>query len=120
MRRSRRESGEGQLGCLFGIALLLLAVYVAFKVIPIKVRAADLRQTVVDEAKSAGTHKDDQIMKYILAKANDVDLPVTEDNIKIVRRANDISVDVEYTVPIQFPGYTYNWQIHHHADNPIF
>jgi len=120
MRRRRRESGEGQLGCLFGLALLLVAVFIAYKVIPVKVRAADLRQTVVDEAKSAGTHRDAQILKYILAKASDVQLPVTEDNVKIVRRANDISIDVEYVVPIEFPGYTYNWHIHHHADNPIF
>jgi hypothetical protein len=119
-RRSRRESGEGQLGCLFGVGLLLLAIFVAWKVIPVKVRAADLRQTVVDEAKSAGTHKDDQIMKYILAKASDVDLPVTEDNVKIRRRQNDITIDVDYVVAIEFPGYTYNWHINHHAENPIF
>jgi hypothetical protein len=120
MRRSRRESGEGQLGCLFGVALLLLAVFIAFKVIPVKVRAADLRQTVIDEAKSAGTHHDDQIMKYILAKAADQNLPVTEDSVKIVRRQNDISIDVNYVVPIEFPGFTYQWHINHHAENPIF
>ncbi|MGZ7030871.1 MAG: hypothetical protein ACXVIJ_02775 [Thermoanaerobaculia bacterium] len=120
MRRSRRESGEGQLGCLFGVALLLLAVFVAWKVIPVKVRAADLRQAVVDEAKSAGTHNDEQIMKYILAKAADQDLPVTEDNVKISRRQNDITIDVNYVMPIEFPGYTYNWHINHHAENPIF
>ncbi len=120
MRRGRSESGEGQLGCLFGIALLLLAIFIAWKVIPVKVRAADLRQTVMDEAKSAGTHHDDQIMKYILAKAADVNLPVTEDSVKITRRQNDITIDVNYVVPIEFPGYTYNWHINHHAENPIF
>lgn len=120
MHRSRRESGEGQLGCLFGVALLLLAVFVAWKVIPVKVRAADLRQAVIDEAKSAGTHNDEQIMKYILAKAADQDLPVTQDNVKISRRQNDITIDVNYVMPIEFPGYTYNWHINHHAENPIF
>jgi hypothetical protein len=120
MRRNRRESGEGQIGCLIGVVLLLLAVYVAWRVIPVKVRAADLRQTIVDETKSATIHSDAQIMKYILAKAADVELPVTEDNIKINRRTNDISVDVEYTVPIEFPGYTYQWHIHNRAENPIF
>lgn len=120
MRRSRREAGEGQIGCLVGVALLLLAIFIAWKVIPVKVRAADLRQTVVDEAKSAGMHNDGTITKYILAKANDVQLPVTEDNIKINRRQNDITVEVDYTVPIEFPGYTYNWHIHNEASNPIF
>ena len=120
MRRSRRESGEGQFGCLVGLALLVVAIFIAWKVIPVKVRAADLRQTVVDEAKSAGTHNDAQITKYILAKANDVQLPLTEDGIKINRRQNDITVEIDYIVPIEFPGYTYNWHIHNEASNPIF
>jgi|SRR4051794_24772759 hypothetical protein len=120
MRRNRRESGEGNIGCLFGVVLLLLAVFVAWKVIPVKVRAADLRQTVQDEMKVAGTHNDAQIMKYVLAKAADVELPVTEDNVKINRRTNDISIDVDYVVPIEFPGYTYNWHQHIYYQNPIF
>ena len=56
----------------------------------------------------------------IALQAADVDLPVTEDNVKIRRRQNDISIDVDYVVPIEFPGYTYTWHINHHAENPIF
>lgn len=118
--RNRRERGEGQAGCLVGLIVFLVAVFVAYKIIPVKVRAAELRQTVTDEAKSAGTHNDERITKAILAVAEKERLPVTEDNIKIERRANEITMDVEYVVPIEFPGYVYNMKIHHHANNPIF
>src|SRR5712691_13410399 len=101
MRKSRRERGESQFGCLIGLILLGLAIFVAYKLIPVKVKAAELRQEVVDEAKSAGTHNDDKIRANILRKAREDDLPVTEDNIKISRGNNEISVDVEYTVPIE-------------------
>jgi hypothetical protein len=120
MRLSRREKGEGQMGCLVGLIVLALGVFIAFKLIPVKVKAAELRQEVVDEAKSAGTHNDDKIRANILRKAKEDNLPVTEDNIKINRGNNEISVDVEYTVPIEFPGYTYQWHIHNSATNPIF
>ena len=120
MRRSRREAGAGQAGCLVGIIILLIAIFICYKMIPVKVKAADLRQTVVDEAKSAGTHNDDQIMKQILAKAKEHGLPITEESVTINRAANQITVDVDYTVPIVFPGYTYLWHQHHHAENPIF
>ncbi len=120
MRRNRREAGEGQGGCLFGIILLLIAIFVAYKLIPIKVKAADLRQTVEDESKSAGTHNDDRIRKAILDSAQEEGLPVTEDNIKVERTANLIRVDVDYIVPVAFPGYVYQWHFHHHAENPIF
>ena len=121
MRRwSRRESGEGQFGCLVGLILLVAAVFIAFKIIPIKANMADLRQTCIDEGKSAGQHNDAAILKRILAKADEVHLPVTEDNVTISRQSNEITIDVDYTVPVQFPGYTYQWHAHHHVQNPIF
>jgi hypothetical protein len=120
MRRSRREAGEGQVGCLVGLVILFIAIFIAYKMVPVKVKSADLRQTVVDEAKSAGSHSDDQIRKQILLKAQDSNLPVTDDSITIERTGNLIRVDVDYTVPIVFPGYTMQWHQHHHAENPIF
>jgi hypothetical protein len=120
MRLRRRERGEGQLGCLVGLIVLAIAIFVAWKMIPVKVRAAELRATVVDEAKSAGTHNDGKIRDIILNKALEKQLPVTEENIKIKRGGGNISVDVEYVVPIEFPGFTYKWHQHHHAENPIF
>ena len=120
MRRNRSERGEGQLGCVFGLALLVVAVFIAYKMITIKVRAAEVRAEVVDEAKSAGMRGDKQIIETIVRKAAEVNLPVTAQNITIRRHANEIDVDVKYVVPVEFPGYTYMWKFHHHASNPIF
>jgi hypothetical protein len=120
MSRKQRERGEGQLGCLVGLVLLVIAAVIAYRLIPVKVRTADLRETVVDEAKSAGQHNDNQILGAILNKAKLDELPVLEENVKIVRTSNYIRVDVDYTVPVQFPGYVYNWHFHHHAENPVF
>ncbi len=120
MSRNRRERGEGQFGCLVGLVLLLIAGLVAYKLIPVKVRTADLRETVVDESKSAGRHNDRAIMGNILAKAKQLDLPVDEGNVKISRANSYIRIDVNYTVPVQFPGYVFNWDFQHHAENPIF
>jgi hypothetical protein len=120
MRRNRGERGEGQFGCVVGLLLLLAGIFVAYKMIPIKVRAAELRQEVVDEAKSAGMRNDKQIIGSILKKAQEVNLPVTEENIVVSRGANSINVDVQYVVPLEFPGFTYKWKFHHVADNPIF
>jgi hypothetical protein len=120
MRTRRHERGEGNLGCIFGLILLGLAIFVAWKMIPVKVRAADLRQTVVDEAKSAGSHTDERIRAAILNKAQELQLPVADDSIKISRAQSEITVDVDYVIPIEFPGYIYQWHINNHAQNPIF
>ena len=34
MRRNRRELGEGQFGCLVGVILLLIGVFIAFTLSP--------------------------------------------------------------------------------------
>ena len=120
MRRNRRERGETQLGCVFGLLLLLAGLFVAYKMIPVKVRTADLRQTVTDEARAAGTHNDGHIMKAILNEAERLELPVTKDDVEIVRRRDSIRIDVKYMVPVQFPGFKYEWNFHHVAENPIF
>ena len=119
-RRNHRERGEGQGGCIVGLLLVLIAGFVAYKMIPVKVKAADLRQTVVDEAKSAGTRSDAVIMKSILDKAERLELPITEDNVTIERKNSNIRVEVDYVVPVEFPGYTYEWSFNHRAENPIF
>lgn len=120
MRNRRGERGEGQFGCLVGLVILLIAGLIAYRMIPIKVKAAELRDTVVDEAKSAGQHNDKEITQAILHKAEQLELPVEQKNIDISRRAATITIDVTYTVPVNFPGYTYQWKFHHHTENPIF
>lgn len=120
MSRNRRERGEGQLGCLIGLVLLVIAGLIAWRLIPVKVRAAEMRETVVDESKSAGQHNDGQMMGAILYKARQLDLPIKEGDVHIRRTPNYVYVSVEYTVPVEFPGYTYNWHFVHKAENPVF
>src|SRR5581483_10416600 len=112
MRRNIRERGEGQFGCVVGLILLAVGCLIAYRVIPVKVKRAEVRQELVDEAKSAGMHTDDRIRKGILEKAREDNLPVTEDDIKINRGNNEITVQLDYVVPIEFPGYTYQWHVH--------
>ncbi|HEV7764901.1 MAG TPA: hypothetical protein VGQ76_07875 [Thermoanaerobaculia bacterium] len=120
MLRNRRERGESQFGCLVGIIILLVAGVLAYKLIPIKVKAADLRDTVVNEAKSAGQHDERVIMKNILRKAGELEFPVTEENVKIKRSSTYVTIDVTYAVPVDLPGYKFNWNFHHHTENPVF
>ena len=121
MRTFRRdEAGEGQLGCIVGILVLVAFFFVAYKMIPIKVKAADLRQTVTDEAKAAGIRNDKLIRENILDKAKELELPVDDNDVKIERFANTIRVDVKYTVVVDFPGYAYNWEFEDKVENPIF
>ena len=91
-RNRRRQLGEGQFGCLVGIVLLLVAGMVAYKLIPVKVKAADFREAVTNESRSAATHNDKEIMAAILRRANELELPVTDDNVQISRSNSQIKI----------------------------
>lgn len=120
MGRNRGQRGEGQFGCLIGLVFLAVVAFIAWKLIPVKIHAAEIRQEAIDQSKSAAMRSDEKIIYAIEQKADENHITLTSDNIKIERHANDIAIDVEYTVPIDFPGYTYNWHFHHHADSPLF
>ena len=118
--RNRRELGEGKIGCLFGLIVLLIAGMIAYKMIPVKVKAAEMRDAVSDEARSASQHTDKNILASLLEKARSLELPVAEKDIDIRRANGEIHIEVDYTVPVKFPGYVYQWHFHHKAENPLF
>lgn len=121
MMRRLRERGEGQLGCIIGLLVFLSALFIAYKMIPVKVRAAELRQEVVDEAKAAGMRRGGEITANILRRAEELDLPLSKEDIVIAKSSGMIRIDVSYTVPVEFPGgYVYQWNFNHRAENPIF
>lgn len=118
--RNRRERGEGQFGCLVGLVILALVGLIAYRMIPVKVKAAELRDTVVDESKSAGQHNDKRIRAAILDKAERLELPVADKDVRIERKQQMIFIEVDYTVPVEFPGYTYQWKFRIKTENPVF
>jgi hypothetical protein len=115
-----RQSGEGRLGCIVGLLIFAAAVLVAYKMIPVKVKAADLRDTITSESRAAGSRTDAAILNNILYKAKELNLPVGKEDIEIRRGGQAMRIRVKYTVPVEFPGYTHLWKFEHYAENPIF
>lgn len=114
------QRGEGKLGCVIGLLILVAAVFIAYKMIPVKVRATEFRDAVFDNARSAGQNSQEAIRNALVHKAAQLRLPVKPDQVKIERRADFITIEVEYTVPVEFPGFVYQWKFKHKAENPVF
>ncbi len=47
-------------------------------------------------------------------------LPLTKKNLIIETGAGRVRMSATYTVPVEFPGYTYHWKFEHRIDRPIF
>jgi hypothetical protein len=52
------------------------------------------------------TNSDDVLRTWVLDKAHQLDLPVKEDNVHIIRSKEGVRIDVRYFVRVDLPGYT--------------
>jgi len=124
MKRSKRsfEQGEGNLGCIIWALILGVAVMAAWKMVPVKMASAELEHFMDEQAKFAANRPPEAIKKDILKKAKELDLPVDPRDVFVERTDNrdQITMSVEYTVPVEFPGYTYEWYFNPVIKRDIF
>jgi len=121
MRKRIAERGEGNLGCILWLLVLGLAVLISWKLIPVKIASAELNDFMADQAQLAGVNTTaEDVKKNILQRAAELKLPLDKDHIKVERIGDRIRMEADYVVPVEFPGYTYNWHFHHELDRPIF
>lgn len=117
----RSERGEGNLGCILWLLALGLAILIAWKAVPVKLQSTELYDYMDELAKfSAGTVPPDELRKRILDRAAQLQIPLQKENIRVERNGDRIYMEVDYTIPVEFPGYTYQWNFHQKLDRPIF
>jgi hypothetical protein len=120
MLRRTAERGEGNLGCILWLLLLGVGVMIALKTIPVKVQSAELYDYMVELTKFAASNNPEQLKKQILVKAQELKLPLDKDHVQVRKAGDRIQMEASYTVPLSFPGYTYEWHFDHQVDRPIF
>ena len=120
MARKYSRLGEGKIGCVIWLLALVAVVGIAAKLIPIKIRTAELYDFMEEQAMFAGRRGPEQLKKAILNRAEELDLPLIKKNIQVKRTGGRIRMRATYTVPVEFPGYTYMWDFEHIIDRPVF
>lgn len=121
MRRFDGQRGEGNLGCILWALVVIVVAHIAWMMVPVRIATAQLADFMEDQAKWAETRTPQQIEKAILAKANELELPLDPKKVSVHRRGDHIYMKAEYVVPVEFAGgYTYEWHFLHDIDRPIF
>ena len=91
-------------------AAIVLAALLAFTALfaPIYLRNLELQNFVSDVAQRVEnrTNSDDVLRTWVLDKAHELDLPVKEDNVQVIRSRDGVRIDVRYFVRVSLPGYT--------------
>ena len=116
----RKQAGDGKLGCILWSLLLIAGVLVAWKAVPIKIATSELYDFMVEQAKWAGNTPSEVLQKRIVSKADELDLPVDPKFVKAEKTGDKIRMSAAFTVPLEFPGYTYEWEFDLQVERPIF
>lgn len=120
MNGPHRQRGEGRAGCIFWVAVLAVGALIGLKVVPVKYASAQLFDFMDEQAKFAQMSKPDAMKKAILRRARELQLPVDPKKLTVERRGGRIRIECSFTVPLEFPGYTYYWNFDEVIDEPIF
>ncbi len=119
--RTRRQAGEGVAGCVVYLLLAGMAALVLIKMVPVKVKSAEFKDYMVEQAKFAGRRTTASVVHgALLKKADELGLPVTKKDIKVELKGGHIVMRCQYTVPVDLVLYTYNWDFDLQVRRPIF
>jgi len=114
--------GAGNIGCLLWLIVLVAVGHVLWKVVPVKIRSSEFYDVMQEQA-SFGSIKSEQAIQYeVLRRAEELRIPVTKDNLKVLRSREAVTVEAHYQIPIEFFGgaYTYVWKFDPVVVRPTF
>lgn len=114
------QRGEGKGGVVFGLFVLFLVIYLAFKIVPVAIHVFAFEDAAKEECKYNGNKKLDFIQDRVYNIGMRELLPIEPEDIQLQKIDNNLHMEVDYSVPIVFPGYTYNWSQHVEYDAPVF
>lgn len=120
MRKSS-ERGSGRVQFLIVMTVIVATAYAGYLYVPVSFRAhayKDLMQHYADVAATQG-YQPSWAGEQLLKSSVEYDVPPNA-IITPLRRDDRVEVRVQYLKPIEFPGYTYNYEFDHTVKSSAF
>ena len=109
-RRSAGERGQGKFKAILVTAILVFMVYAAVKMVPPYVAEYELSDKMQETARFASVNRntEDQIRKTIMSTIEDLQIPATQEDVKVTASGGRVTINVDYKVPIDLMVYKFN------------
>jgi hypothetical protein len=101
------ERGEGRLKAIIYLVVLIVGVFLAFKLVPAYVADYQLKDKMTEQARFAivNRYTEDQIKDNIFRTIQDLDIPAKREDVKVQNTNHGIAISVTYTVPVDLVFY---------------
>lgn len=120
MRRFGLQRGEGRIGCLFWILVLMIVALIGSRVIPVKIATMQLEDHIDDLVIAHPRSPQSFFEKEIRTRAEQLDLKIPKNQIKVRRTDERIIIDIRFTVPLDFIVYQHDWNVVIYQDLDVF
>jgi len=105
--RTRGQHGGSRLKAIAFTVIVVFGFYAAFKLIPPYLAEYQLADKMQEQARFAVVNRytEEQIRATIFKEAQDLDIPLTKDDIKVLATPSLVRISIDYTVPVDLLVY---------------
>jgi hypothetical protein len=116
------QRGEGRVGFIIALVLVIGMIFVGLKVLPVRINAYQLEDTLREEARYASVNRnsDKEIKLRILEQAEALNLPLTAENVTIKRSKSEVIVRAQFVQPIDLKVTVYTYRYDGEQRAPVF
>lgn len=113
------DSGAGRVKALLSVLFLIVVIFVGIKVMRVYVNSYELDDYIRTQTPYWLTQRasGDAIRNNVLAKGQDLGLPLTAEQVKVEAPGGRVSVSLDYTVPVDLVVYTLTLHFRPSAEN---
>ena len=121
MYSKHEERGGGRASFLIVLALFLVGVFVAVKIVPVRIDGYNFREMLREEARFASIHRNDQVIRNrIIDKAETLEIPLDPKNLTIRRTKSEVIIKAKYDQPVDLKVTTYTYRFRGELRAPLF
>jgi hypothetical protein len=120
-RTYKSEQGGARLKFLVVMAIIVIGAYCAYQFIPLAYRSyqlKDLMQNDVDTAAATGKPAS-WVQEQLVKSSQEYGIP-TNAVITPLQEDNRVQIRVQFTQPVEFPGFVYDYEFDHTARSSTF
>jgi hypothetical protein len=105
--RAHAQRGEGRFKAIAVTAILVFGVFAAFKLLPPYIAEYQLADKMQEQAKFAvvNRYSEEQIRETVFKEAQDLDVPIKKEEIKVLASPSVVRISLDYRVPIDLLVY---------------
>ena len=106
-RRFHAQRGEGRFKAIAITAILVFGVFAAFKLLPPYINEYQLSDKMQEQARFGVVNRytEEQIRDTIFKEAQDLDVPIKKEDIKVLASSSVVRISLDYRVPIDLLFY---------------